>query len=198
MNSMKKMSLLLGVVLGIFVLSGCGSSAYIQKDNSYNFNKIRSYAWVNGTQKVKGESNTKSRKGDLTDQKIRSEIDQNLQVNGWRLDNRNPDVLLVYDVDVQREDRNTRNPVYSTPTTRWFFNPYLRRYVPVYYPSQFLGYDNDVRTVNESTLTLTMMDAGTDKTIWQGWTTTELNGRRLSEKQIENNVKAILKKLEKA
>ncbi len=187
----------MGVVLGMFVISSCGSAAHIQKDDSYNFSKIRSYAWVNGTQKEKGETVSSTRKTDLTGQKIRTNIDQNLQANGWVLNNRNPDVLLVYDVDVQREDRNVSNPVYSTPTTRWFFNPYARRYVPVYYPSQFLGYDNQTQSVKESTLTLTMTDADTDKTIWQGWTTTEMNGRHLSDRAIASNVKAILKKLDK-
>ena len=197
MNSIKKLPWLIGVVLGMFVISSCGSTAHIQKDDSYNFSKIRSYAWVNGTQKEKGETVSATRKSDLTGQKIRTNIDQNLQANGWVLNNRNPDVLLVYDVDVQREDRNVSNPVYSTPTTRWFFNPYARRYVPVYYPSQFLGYDNQTQTVRESTLTLTMTDADTDKTIWQGWTTTEMNGKHLSDRAIASNVKAILKKLDK-
>ncbi|NCI47862.1 DUF4136 domain-containing protein [Sediminibacterium soli] len=197
MNSIKHMLGLLGVVLGIFVLTGCGSTAYIQKDNSYNFNKIRSYAWVNGTQKARGDNVSRARSNDLVDRKIRDKIDERLQSGGWVLDNRRPDVLLVYDVDVQRENRNVSNPVYSMPSTRWFFNPYARRYVPVYYPSQFLGYDNATETVRESTLTLTMMDADTDKTIWQGWTTTEMNGRVLSDKEIAGNVKAILKKLDK-
>jgi hypothetical protein len=197
MNSNNKISWFLGVVLGMFVLSSCGSSAYIQKDNSYNFSKIRSYAWVNGTQPIKGVTETRTRTNDLVDRKIRSTIDQNLQANGWQLNNRNPDVLLVYDVDVQRENRNVSNPVYSQSFTRYFYNPYARRYVPVYYPSQFMGYDNTTETVKEGTLTLTMTDAYTDKTIWQGWTTSEVSGRNLSDREINNNVKAILKKLDK-
>ncbi len=192
------MTWFLGVALGIFILSGCGSSANIQKDNSYNFSKIRSYAWVNGTQKEKGSSDSKTaRMNDLTDRKIRNSIDENLQKNGWALNERNPDVLLVYDVDVQREERNVSNPVYSQSTTRWFFNPYQRRYVPVFYPSQFLGYDNQTQTVRESTLTLTMMDADSDRTIWQGSTTSELSGRNLSDRAIASNVKTLLKRLDK-
>jgi hypothetical protein len=197
MNSIKRMTGLMGVVLSIFILSGCGSSASIQKDNSYNFSKIRSYAWVDGTQKIKGVTETRTRTNDLVDRKIRGAVDQNLQKNGWAMNTRNPDVLLVYDVDVQRENRNVSNPVYSQSTTRWFFNPYQRRYVPVYYPSQFLGYDNTTQTVKEGTLTLTMMDADSDRTIWQGSTTSEVAGRNLSDREINSNVKAILKKLDK-
>ncbi|MCW3086784.1 MAG: hypothetical protein JWQ78_170 [Sediminibacterium sp.] len=194
---MKKMTWLLGVVMSIFILSSCGSTAHVQKDNSFNFSKVRTYAWVDGTQKDKG-STAPARSNDLTGRKIRASIDKHLQATGWSQSNRNPDVLLVYDVDVQRENRNVSDPVYTQPTTRWFFNPYQRRYVPVYYPSQFVGYDNRTETIKEGTLTLTLMDADNDKTIWQGWTTSEVNGRTLSDRQIDNNVKAIVKKLEKA
>ena len=81
------------------------------------------------------------------------------------------------------------------PTTRYFYNPYSRRFVPVYYPSQFLGYDNRTETVKEGTITLTMMNAVNEKTIWQGWTSSEVNGRRMTDKEIDENVKAIVKKL---
>jgi hypothetical protein len=104
-------------------------------------------------------------------------------------------VLLVYDVDVQKETRNVSDPVYTQPTTRWFYNPYRRTYVPIYYPSEFLGYNNSKEIVNEGTLTLTVMNADTEKTIWQGWTISDVNGRRMTDKEIDNNVKAIVKKL---
>ena len=194
---MKKMTLVLGVVMSIFILSSCGSTAHVQKDDTYDFSKAKTYAWVEGTQKDKGISTPKTRSGDLTDRKIRASIEKNLQANGWNQSTKNPDVFLVYDVDLQKEDRNISDPVYSQPTTRWFYNPYQRRYVPVYYPSQFLGYDNRTQTVQEGTLTLTMLNADTDKTIWQGWTTSEVNGRTLSDREIDNNVKAIIKKLDK-
>ncbi len=38
------------------------------------------------------------------------------------------------------------------------------------------------------------MNANTDKVIWQGWTTAEVNGRKLTDKEIDDNVKAIVKK----
>jgi hypothetical protein len=195
---MKKMTWLLGVVMSIFIFSSCGSTAHVQKDNTYNFRNVKTYAWVEGTQKDKNGISAPRKTNDMTGRKIRESIDRNLQQNGWQLSNRNPDVLLVYDVDVQKENRNVSDPVYSQSTTRWFYNPYARRYVPIYYPSQFLGYDNRTETIKAGTLTLTMMDADTDKTIWQGWTTSEVNGRTLSDRQIDNNVKAIIKKLEKA
>ncbi len=193
---MKKMQWLLGFVLSVFVLimlASCGRQVFVQKDDSYNVKQVRTYAWVAGTQK---DSITQRPKiNDLVDRKIRTIIDRNLQKNGWRETNLNPDVLLVYDVDVQRENRNVSDPVYTEPLTRWFYNPYSRRYSSVYYPSQFVGYNNTVETVREGTLILTIMDANTGKTIWQGTTSSEVNGRRMSDKEIDNNAKAIIKKL---
>ena len=194
---MKKTQWLLGVVLGIFILSGCASTAYVQKDNAFDFSKVKSYAWVDGTQKDKNITTPKIPINDLTDRKIRQSINKNLQANGWKEVTNNPDVLLVYDIDVQKENRNVSNPVYSQPTTRWFYSPYSRRYVSVYYPSQFVGYDNTTETVKEGTLTLTMLNADTDKTVWQGWTTSEVNGKNLTDREIDNNVKAIIKKLDR-
>jgi hypothetical protein len=193
---MKKTKWLLGVVLSLFVLimlASCGRKVYVQKDESFNAGTIRTYAWVAGTQK--DSITQKPKVNDLTDRRIRGIIDKNLQKNGWKETNQNPDVLLVYDVDVARENRNISDPVYTQPMTRWFYSPYARRYVPVYYPSQFLGYDDRTQTYREGTLTLTVMNANTEKTIWQGSTSSELNGRRMSDKEIDANAKAIIKKL---
>jgi hypothetical protein len=43
-----------------------------------------------------------------------------------------------------------------------------------------------------------MIDAKTEKTVWQGWTTEEVNSRNLSTKEIQNSVKAIFRKFDVA
>jgi hypothetical protein len=78
------------------------------------------------------------------------------------------------------------------------YNPYARRWVSIYYPSQFVGYDNNQRDVREGTLTLSMTDARTDKTVWQGWTTGEVNSRNLTSKEITASVKSIFRKFDVA
>jgi hypothetical protein len=54
---------------------------------------------------------------------------------------------------------------------------------------------NSVETVNEGTITLTVIDAKTDRTIWQGSATADINGRRMTDEEIDEYVKAIIKKL---
>ena len=41
------------------------------------------------------------------------------------------------------------------------------------------------------------MDPKTDKTIWQGWSTTEIYGKKITDKEIDRNVEAIVNKLKK-
>ena len=50
----------------------------------------------------------------------------------------------------------------------------------------------------EGTVSISMIDAKTDKTIWQGWTTNELNGNQFSSKEVQKNVKSIFKKFDTA
>jgi hypothetical protein len=43
-----------------------------------------------------------------------------------------------------------------------------------------------------------MIDAKTDKTVWQGWTTDEVNSRNLTSKEIQYAVKSIFRKFDVA
>ena len=70
--------------------------------------------------------------------------------------------------------------------------------IPVYYPSEFLGYDRGEQAVKEGTVTISVIEAKTEKTIWQGWTTDEVNSRNLTSKEIQNAVKTIFKKFDVA
>lgn len=193
---MQKIQWLAVVMMASIVMISCGRTAYVQKDADVDFSKIKTYSWVT-TQANKETASAQTKNDDLTNRKIRRAIDKNLAEKGWREVKRNPDVYLVYDVVIEEENKRVTTPVYSQSFTRWFFNPRNRRWVPVFYPSQFMGYDEDTQKVKEGTLTLTLMDADTDKTIWQGWTTSELSGRKLTDKQIDSKVKAIVAKLTK-
>jgi len=191
---MKKIQWLAVTIMTAIVLVSCGRTAYVQKDADIDFSSIKTYSWVT-TQASKEQASTSTRNDDLTNRKIHQAINKNLAEKGWKEVKKNPDVYLVYDVMIEDADKKVTTPVYSQSFTRWFFNPRNRRWVPVFYPSQFMGYDEDVQKTKEGTLTLTLMDANSDKTIWQGWTTSEISGRKLTDKQIDSKVKAIVGKL---
>jgi len=129
---------------------------------------------------------------------VRDAVNQELEKNGWRLVSENPDLLLGYDVLVERNVKQETEPVYTRPYTRIYYNPYTRRYGTIYYPPQFLGYDNYQTPIKEGTLTITMIDAKTDKTVWQGWTTTEVPTGRMTSKEVDAGVRSIFRKFDVA
>lgn len=190
---MKKSWSLWSISLGIvFLLASCAPSAHIEKDDTTDFTQYKTFAWIEKDGKGKANSTN-----GLAEQKIRDAVTQELQKTaGWKETKRNPDVLLSYDVLVERSIRQQSDAVYSRPFTRTFYNPYSRRFINVWYPSQFMGYDNYDTPVREGTVTISMIDAGTDKTVWQGWSTAEVDSRKMTSKEIQSSVKAIFRKFD--
>ena len=189
---MKNLKLWSGVVGFVFLLASCASTAHIEKDDNTDFRQYKTFAWID-------KDGKRNHSNDLTEQKVKDAVNKELEKTaGWRESKNRPDVLLSYDVLVEKTVAQRSDPVYSRSYTRTVYNPYTRRYINVYYPSQFMGYDSYDVPSREGTVTITMIDAKTDKTVWQGWTTDEINGRNMSSKEIQNGVKAIFRKFDVA
>lgn len=135
---------------------------------------------------------------DLTEKQIRVAITAELEKQGWKEDKNKPDVMISYDMLLESSMRRSSSPVYSNPYSRIFYNPWMRSYGTIYYPSNFWGYDNSPVSVKERTLTITMMDARSDQTIWQGWTTSDANGQHVTRKEVQSSVKSIFRKFDVA
>jgi hypothetical protein len=187
---MKNWKLWSGCLGIVFLLASCGSTAHIEKDDNTDFTQYKTFAWIDR------EGAKHNKVNDLTETKIREAVNKELEKTGWRESKSRPDILLSYDVLVEKSVAQRSDPVYSTPFTRTFYNPYSRRVINVYYPSSFMGYDNYDVPTREGTVTISMIDAKTDKTVWQGWSTDQVNSRNMSSKEIQNSVKAIFRKFD--
>lgn len=179
------------IAVGAMVLSSCGTTAHIEKDESANFNNYKTYTWID-------KENKDQTRNAIVAQNLKSIVNDELNKNGLREVKYNPDLLLSYDLLVEKSVKEQTEPVYSRPFSRVYFNPYTRRYGTLSYPSQFLGYDSYSTPVKEGTVSISLIDAKTDKTIWQGWTTDELNSSQFSSKEVQKNVRSIFKKFELA
>jgi len=183
------------IAVAALMIAGCSAPVHVEKDDSIDFSNYKTFAWVD---KDGTEKNDKNRTNDLMERKFREAVTKELDKQGWRMDNKRPDALISYDVLVERSSRRENDPIYSQPFTRTFFNPYSRRFYNVYYPSQFMGYDDYEQPIREGTVTITVTDAKTDKAVWQGWTTGQVNSHNLTSKEINNAVKSIFRKFDVA
>lgn len=183
------------IAVAASMVVGCSAPVHVEKDDNIDFSKYRTFAWVD-----KDGAGTRDRNSsnDLMERRFKEAVTKALDKQGFRQDNRRPDVVISYDVLVERNVRRESDPVYSQPFTRTFYNPYTRRFYNVYYPSQFMGYDDYSRPVREGTVTITVTDARTDRVVWQGWTTDEVNSRNLTSKEINSAVKSIFRKFDVA
>lgn len=181
------------IFLSTFFLWSCGATAHIEKDDNINFSQYKTYAWESGSPIKKDKSN------DLVEEQIKKAVNEQLEKNtGWKQVNSNPDLILSYDLMVDKTVNQRSDAVYSNPQVRTYFNPYTRRYVNIYYPSRFIGYDNYDVPVNEGTVSISMVDSKTDKTVWQGWSTDNINSRRFKSSEAKTAVKTIFKKFDLA
>lgn len=187
---------LFGIIgVAALMIASCSTPVHVEKDDNVDFSRYKTFAWVDKDGVGKKDRN---KNNDLMEQKFKESVTKALEKQGWRVDNKRPDVLVSYDVLIERGDRRQSDPVYSRPFARTYFNPYSRRFYNVYYPSQFVGYDDYSIPVREGTVTISVTDAQTDKVVWQGWTTDEVNSRNLTSKEINNAVRSIFKKFDVA
>lgn len=192
MNTLKYICATLIVVLTI---ASCSTPVHVEKDAAVNFKKYKTYMWVDTRYNQNDNTTRPTSYGDIS---VRNAANAELSNVGWREVSDNPDILLSYDVLVNNTTIRKSDPVYTQSYSRTYYNPRLRRWGTIYYPSEFLGYNNYDVPLKEGTITLTFTDANTDKVVLQGWTTEELNYSRITTEEITSSVKNIFKKLDLA
>lgn len=185
---MKYLRILTIPAVALLFLSSCASTAKIEKDETVDFSKFKSYKWVD---------NENGPPKNLLERDLQAAVNSKLEAEAkWKEDNKSPDVLITHDLQVEKKLEERNSPVYSQSYTRQYYNPRTRRWMSVYYPSRVVGYDNDQYEVNEGTITITMIDAKTDQVIWQGWNTDQVDNKNVTSKEIQSAVKSIFKKFE--
>lgn len=179
------------LALSIIIFSSCGTAAHIEKDRSADFSKFKTYTWLPKDDKV-----VLDHKNDIAESNIKASVDEELQKNGYKNVKTSPDLLLTFNILIEKTEKQQSDPVYSRGYSRLYYNPYTGRYRNIYFPSEFLGYENTTTAVKEGTVTISLIDSKTDKTVWQGSTTEEINNGQLSSRELQRDIKSIFKRFD--
>ena len=192
---MKTINYIYAGLIAVFCFAACSTPVHVEKDDSVNLNNYRTYMWVDTRYQQDDNSGRPVYYGDIT---VRNAANAELRRIGWTEVSSDPDVLISYDVLVKNTTARRSEPIYTQSYTRTYYNPRLRRWGTIYYPSEFLGYNNYSVPVNEGTVSITLTDANTDRIVWQGWTIDELNYSRISQDELTTSVRNIFSKLDVA
>ena len=190
---MKKSFSVISITCAGLLFTGCASTAHVEKARDVDMSNYKTYSWIQEEKQAKPASDKHK---EIAEQNIRYSVDEQLQKNGFKLVKTNPDVLVSTDFMVEKNNKEHNDAVYTQPATRSYYNPRSGKINTFYYPSEFAGYNKYSVSVKEGTVTVTLIDAKTDKAVWQGWATAELNKASISEKEIDKNVKSIFKKFD--
>lgn len=174
-------------------IAACSTPVHVEKDDAVNFKNYKTYMWVDTRYTQNDNAPRPASYGDIS---VRNAANAELRRVGWTETTSNPDILVSYDVLVNSTTTRKSDPVYTESYTRTYYNPRLGRWSTIYYPSQFLGYNNYEVPLKEGTISITLTDANTDKIVWQGWTTEEVNYTRITPEEITASVKHIFSKLD--
>lgn len=175
----------------ISITINCSSPAYVQKDDAVSLTDYKTYAWADTRATQDDDSKRTTAYADIS---IHNAVNAELKKWGWIEVTDIPDAFVTYDILVEGGTDINREAVYSQPYTRYYYNYYRKRWIPVFYPSQFVGYQEYQTPVKEGTVTITVIDAKTDKNIWQGWTSENLGQSRITDSDIKRSVRNIFKK----
>ena len=184
----RKISGWMGIIVMILLVTGCSTVAHIEKDDTVNFSAYKTFAW--DSEKTLKARNSNS----LIDAKLKAAVEKELEKSGLSKSKRSPDLILDYNVLVENSVKQQSSPVYSRPYSRYFYNPYSRRIYRAYFPSRMMGYDKMEIPYREGTITIHMIDARSNKLVWQGWTSDEVNSQNLNSKEINASVRSIMRK----
>lgn len=178
-------SLMIGMIA-----ASCNVTSHTEKAAGVNFSNYKTFAW-----NTPADSKKDNRvDNDILDNNIKNAVAQELEKKGWTETNDNPSVKLDYTLAIRHEIRRETEPVYSYPYVPFFYG--RGGIYSLWYPYSLMGVRSYNIPFKEGELAVNMIDAKTNKLIWQGWAVVETGSNHVTSKEVNAQVKSIFRKFE--
>lgn len=188
----KYVQVLSAAVMSAFLFSACSVSTHIETAAGVDFNNYKTFGWSNGN----GEKKEDNADNDIVDNNIKNAISQQLEARGWKETSQSPDVILDYNVMVEKKYDQVSEPVFNYPYTHYYYNGWRHRAGYMYYPSDLIGYHSYNIPFRQGTLTVNMVDTKTNKLIWQGSAVGDVSSKNVTTQEMTGDVSSIFKKFD--
>jgi hypothetical protein len=186
----KYSSIFFKAVIPALLFTSCAVTTHMETAAGVDFSNYKTFSWAN----TNGERKKNAADNDIVDNNIKNSISLQLENKGWQETAQNPDVILDYNVMVEKKVTQESEPVYSYPYTGYYYNGWRRRRGYMYYPNNLLGYRTYNIPFKQGTLTVNMVDAKTNKLIWQGSARGEVSNKTVTTQEMQTDVTSIFKK----
>ena len=161
----------LAAIAACFLFTGCSQyEINYDYDVDSNFSAYHTYSWMPITIN-EGQTNAETavQSNTLLDSRIRSAVNTNMTAKGFKVDDQNPDILVVYHTGMQNKV-NVTDYGYTYAGSYW----------------GWAGNDVDVYNYTEGTLLVDLVDAKTKKLAWRGSASGVVEPGNSPEKITEN------------
>lgn len=194
MNSIFKLSLFI-----LLITSGCSSvQVFSDYDRSINFNKYKSFAWLQRSDSVKNYWYDNQ----IIEHNVINLSNNELQARGYKADLQNPDLLIEYHISTKKAHYTVSNPIYSNTTYQYnpTYNNNYNNNGAGYNINRPYGYNNTPYIVGynqrqveytEGTLLIDIIERSSNQLIWRGWSV----GTVTDESDLESQLKTDIHKI---
>ncbi|WP_337041562.1 DUF4136 domain-containing protein [Emticicia sp. 17c] len=184
MNGLFKKALLIGMIgLGI---SSVKAQVSTHKDPTADFKDYHTFAWLKPDVQTKNPLYN----NELITKNIQTNVDNALLAKGMSIDTKQPDILLRFHTDTEKE--MTRGGSFG-PMYPMIGYARVGRYIMPYNMGYWGGGYSAPYSYTKGTLVIDAIDTKTNRLVWQGSISAAVNSRRI-DKQIEKGVSKIMKR----
>jgi hypothetical protein len=177
-------------IVSALLFTSCSVTTHMETADGVNFDNYKSFGWAN----VDGERKKDNADNDIVDNHIKNAISKQLEDRGWKETAQNPDVILDYSVMVEKKNNRVSETVYSYPYTHYYYNGWRHRGGYMYYPNDLLGYRTYNMPFKQGTLIINMIDANTNKLVWQGSAQSDVSSKTVTSEEMQTDIISIFKK----
>ena len=158
------------------------------QDNTIDFKQYKTFAWY-----AKDPTSLKNDQFDnqIIESNIKNLVSAELKRRGYIVDIDSPDVLLDYNIMIEKKVDQQQAPVYYHPYNYGYYNPYRPLNTPYAYQQNVIGYQTQNIPYKDGTLTLSMVDRKTNRLIWRGWGEGVVTDAQVYESQLPKGIDEI-------
>lgn len=148
-------------------LAGCSSVAvHNDYDLDADFTAFHTYAWIPQPERATGSARAAMQENSLLDKRVRAAVDSQMKARGFRLDEANPDLLVVYHTGLADK----------VAVDDWGYT-----YAGSYWG--WAGRDIGVQNYTEGTLIVDLVRAADKELVWRGSATGTVDPSASPEKR---------------